>query len=335
MQLQKSNMAGINLPLVEAALGAGVWKYDLQTHEMAWSTGFFRIVGLDPNSIIPTPELYDSLLHPDDRIAPVEYFQKANAGELPVRRYRLIRPDGRLLWLSCKTERQFDREGRLVVLLGVVQDVTADEVARSEQSRLASFNTSARKITGADFWRADPQGKLIDLKGWMQFTGQNADQLRDYGSLSAVHPDDRERFRQAWQDGIARKQRIDLTVRVRHHSGTYQRFKNVAVPMTDDGGAILEWHGMTVAVDDTPSTSVATAAIQAAHIRAARALLDISAQQLAEMSQVSFSTLRRMESDASAVRQDSVEQVRAALELRGVQFLPRLNGQVSVGLAAV
>jgi hypothetical protein len=43
--------------------------------------------------------------------------------------------------------------------------------------------------------------------------------------------------------------------------------------------------------------------------------------QLAELSQVSFSTIRRMETEASAVRQDSIEQVRVALELRDVQFL--------------
>jgi len=335
LPLRNAKTAEKKLQLLEALLGAGIWTYDLQTRDVVWSAGLFRLLGFDPNSVVASLDLYDSLVHPDDRLSHEEVVEMAKAGELAVRRFRLIRPDGHLTWLESRTERQYDRQGRLAMLHSVIQDVAVDEKARAEQSRLASINASMRKITGADFWRADTEGKLLDVSNWMRFTGQNPDQLRDYGALSAVHPDDRDRFIKAWQNGIALKQRIDLSVRVRRHDGAYQRFKNIAVPIMDAEGVILEWHGMSWVADDAPSTPTAAVALQSAHIRAARGLLDISAQQLAEMSQVSFSTIRRMETDASAVRQESIEQVRTALELRDVQFMPGPNGQISVALASV
>jgi hypothetical protein len=137
----------------------------------------------------------------------------------------------------------------------------------------------------------------------------------------------------SWQNGISLKQRIDLSVRVRRYDGVYQRFRNSMVPVLDAEGAILEWHGMSWMADDPPLTPTAAVVLQSGHVRAARALLDITAQQLAEISQVSFSTIRRMEADASAVKPESVEQVRTALERRGVQFPPSVNGKISVALA--
>ncbi|QND17269.1 PAS domain-containing protein (plasmid) [Rhizobium leguminosarum bv. trifolii] len=335
MPLRNAKTAEKKLQLLEVLLGTGVWTYDLQTRDVVWSAGLFRLLGFDPNSIVASLDLYDSLVHPDDRLTHEEVVEMAKAGELAVRRFRVIRPDGHLIWLESRTERQYDRQGRLAMLHGVIQDVTDQEKVRSEQARLASINNSMRKITGADFWRADTEGKLLDFTNWMRFTGQTPEQLKDYGSLSAVHPDDRDLFTKTWQSGIALKQRIELSVRVRRHDGAYQRFKNSVVPVIDADGAILEWHGMSWVAEDAPSTPRTAVALQSAHVRAARALLDISAQQLAEMSQVSFSTIRRMEADASAVRQDSIDQVQAALGRRGVQFLQGQNGHISVALSPV
>ena len=56
------------------------------------------------------------------------------------------------------------------------------------------------------------------------------------------------------------------------------------------------------------------------------------AQELARIANVSFSTIRRIETDASTVRPESVEQVRGALEARGVRFDHRSDGFMTVGL---
>lgn len=321
------------IQLFESLLDVGTWTYDLRTRDVSWSQGLYLLLGLDPNAIIASFELYESFLHPDDRLSHEEVVAMAQSGDLAVRRFRIIRPDGHMIWLESRTDPQYDREGRLGVLHGVVQDVTEREKLRNENARVHQANASMRKITSGDFWRADPTGRLLDFSTWMKFTGQTAEQLKDYDSLDAVHPQDRDRFLRSWESAILLKQRMELSVRVRRYDGVYQRFENKIVPLTNSEGAITEWHGMSWIVDDSHSHHNYIADLRSCHLRAARALLDISAQELASASGVSFSTIRRMEVEASAVKQENLEQVRQELENRGVLFHAGDQGQISVSLA--
>ena len=78
--------------------------------------------------------------------------------------------------------------------------------------------------------------------------------------------------------------------------------------------------------------------INAAQIRAARALLDISQVRLAAMSSVSESTIKRLEA-ASEIRgsAESIWKIQQVLEVAGIEFIPaegeggpgvRLRGEV-------
>lgn len=73
-------------------------------------------------------------------------------------------------------------------------------------------------------------------------------------------------------------------------------------------------------------------AVEAPHIRAARALLGWSAQQLADVSKVSFSTVRRMEVDTGSVRAEAINRVKDTLEFYGIRFLLTADDHLSVTL---
>ena len=333
MPIRNAKTPEYRIHLLESLLGAGIWTYDVSSREVTWSPGLFRLIGLDAHSVMASTELYESLVHPDDRLTHEEIVQMAATGELSLRRFRIIRPDGRLIWVESRTEQQYDRNGKMAVLHGIVQDITAVEALRSDHARILNLNTSMTRITGGDIWRANPEGKLLDFSTWMRFTGQTTEELRDYEELSAIHPDDRKIFREAWAAGISARQNIELSVRVRRYDGIYQRFNNKIVPVLNQQGAIVEWHGMSWAVDDIATRPGPTISLQAPHIRAARALLDWSAQKLAQVSKTSFSTIRRMELDTTTVKPDSVERVRQLLESRGIRFLLTAEGDVSVALS--
>jgi PAS domain S-box-containing protein len=317
---------------MESLLCAGTWTYDLQSREITWSPGLYRLLGLDPNVVAASLGLYESLVHPDDRISHDDIVELAGAEGPAARRFRMIRPDGHMIWLESRTEVQYDRQGRLAVVHGVVQDVSGHEKLRLEHARLTASSRSMRKITGGEFWRADPDGQLLDMGGWVKFTGRSAEELRDFDQLPSIHPEDREPFRQAWTTGIRAKDRIELKVRVRRHDGVYHRFESVAVPVLDAEGVIAEWHGMSRIAEDTLPPVRTEHEVRSPHVRAARALLDLSAQELARIANVSFSTIRRLEADASTVRPESVEQVRRTLESRGVRFERSSDGHVTVSL---
>jgi len=334
MPLRNAKTPEKRAQLIEVFLGAGTWTYDLITRELTWSDGLYRLVGLDPKAVAASFDLYESLVHPDDRLAHEEIVELAHANQLSSRRFRVIRPDGHLIWLESRFDRQYDRSGRLAILHGVVQDVTNDHKAQIAHNRAAAANASLRKLVGGEFWRADSQGKLLDYTNWMRFTGQTAEQLRDYDRLAAVHPDDRQHFRTTWQGAIEGKYKLDLSVRVRRHDGVFQRFENTAVPLLDNDGEIVEWHGVSKLVEDIPAKPNLQNAVCEVHIRAARAMLGWTAQELAERSGISFSTIRRMEADAHSVKAENVERARETLENHGITFLSEPKDVVTVTFAA-
>ncbi len=335
MPLRNAKLADKRIELLEDLLRCGTWTYDLHSREVSWSRGLYELLGLDPNVISASFQLYESLSHPDDRLSHEEVVSAAKFGDLALRRFRIIRPDGHMIWLESRMDPQYDRDGRLGVLHGVVQDVTEQQRLRAVNERLQEATSSMRKITAGDFWRADPQGHLLDFAGWMQFTGQTAEQLRDYSSLDAVHPDDRQKFRASWENAIRQRQRHELSVRVRRHDGVYVRFENKIVPILSRDGEVLEWHGMSWIVDNEPERPSEIPELRSGHIRAARGLLDISAQELAAASGVSFSTIRRLEAGKGVIKEENLAQVRRELERCGVRFHVLENGQIAVAFRDV
>lgn len=334
MPLRNAKSPEKKVQLFETLLGAGSWTFDLRTQEVTWSAGLYHLVGLDPHAVVADFNLYQSLVHPDDHLANAELLSLASANRLSVRRFRIIRPDGHLIWLESTFEAQYDRDGKLGILHGVVQDVTAIQQATLEQRHTASLNSSMRKLLGGDFWRADPSGKLLDLTNWMRFTGLNEVELRNYDALEPIHPDDRQIFLETWAAAIAAKHRVDLRVRVRRHDGIYVLFQNSAVPVLDGDGEIVEWHGVSQPLAQRTPDCERARTITSRHIRAARALLDWTAPDLAELSGVSFSTIRRMEVDTDSVKPERIKEVRDTFEKHGVSFIRALHDTVSVSWRA-
>jgi PAS domain S-box-containing protein len=76
--------------------------------------------------------------HPDDSEADREGFRKQVAGELEFYSVekRLVRKDGRVIWLSVRSSPVRDAAGRLLYLVRVVQDITERKAAEQRQRLL-------------------------------------------------------------------------------------------------------------------------------------------------------------------------------------------------------
>lgn len=74
--------------------------------------------------------------------------------------------------------------------------------------------------------------------------------------------------------------------------------------------------------------------ITAAQMRAGRALIEWSQQELATRSGVSLPTIKRMEKvGPGRSAGDTIEAVQSALQVAGVQFIPENGGGAGVRLA--
>lgn len=110
----------------------GFWSWDRRTNEILLSDELYELYGFRSDAHTPA-QLLATSVHPDDREAILEAFERAKLGEatFPVD-HRVIRQDGELLWVNVQAELSRDRFGKPEALLGTIADIT-DRVRASEQ----------------------------------------------------------------------------------------------------------------------------------------------------------------------------------------------------------
>jgi two-component system CheB/CheR fusion protein len=107
-------------------------------------------------------------------------------------------------------------------------------------------------------WGARPDGGFDYIsRQWVEYTGiPDADQVH-WAWLDQVHPEDRERVRDAWRTAIKRSTNLEVEARIRAATGVYRWFKTRGTPIRDAQGKILKWYGTSTDVDDLKTTEQA------------------------------------------------------------------------------
>ncbi|AWN48456.1 hypothetical protein DK419_20590 [Methylobacterium terrae] len=105
-------------------------------------------------------------------------------------------------------------------------------------------------------WQSDPLGDWIwASRQWAAFTGQGPDRSRGGGWLDAVHPDDRDRTREAWQRAD-RRGYLSVEHRLRRQPSdasqedAYLWFSTRATPLRGRDGRPTTWFGTSTDIHD-------------------------------------------------------------------------------------
>ena len=314
------------LRLVEEQGQIGFWWHDIATGSITVSPGLARISGV-PTSVPRTRESMLNRIHPQDRPLQADMLDLLDTGHPLRREFRIVRPEGTIRWVSLRIDVVLGDDGQPIRFIGVVVDVTE----RREAQRAVEFNHGRRaallEATSALTWIADLSGQPIDYTAWCDLTGMQPQHCGGWGWLDAVHPNDRDRARNAYSTALAQGGVYNVDYRVMTRDGTYRWFNARSAPVRDTTGTIREWQGVLLPIDghqrpvagDPGDDEVLT--LTGAQIRGARGLLDWSLAQLAAASGVSVSTIKRMEDGSEgSTRASKSEAVRRALQNGGVSF---------------
>lgn len=103
------------------------------------------ILGIDAAEYLHNPGLWLQVLHPDDRErAADDYDSFLATGQPDTSDYRMIRPDGRVVWIHDRARMITDAEGKQVLCQGVMFDVTEQKEAE-EQVKFMAYHD---RLTG-------------------------------------------------------------------------------------------------------------------------------------------------------------------------------------------
>jgi len=105
-------------------------------------------------------------------------------------------------------------------------------------------------------WSTPANGEIeTGQPAWSAFTGQSFEELKGWGWLAAIHPDDRAATVQAWTRAVETATPYQVEHRVRRHDGHYRHLLARAHPVAGPDGGIREWAGLHIDIHDHKETA--------------------------------------------------------------------------------
>ncbi|HEV3435983.1 MAG TPA: PAS domain S-box protein, partial [Gemmata sp.] len=158
-------------------------------------------------------------------------------------------------------------DGRFIHTRMFTRDVTehkrAEEHLRASEVRYRTLTEAIPQLV----WNTTPDGLASYFnKRWLDYTGLSLEQSQGWGWMDAIHPDDRDRIRVAWQAtiqeaGMDSSDRFAQEFRLRRgYSDEYRWFLSVAVPLRRPTGEIDQWIGAMADIHDQKTATAAIAA---------------------------------------------------------------------------
>lgn len=106
--------------------GMGIWYRDFQENSISWSEKMYEFLNRDPEGEPIPGETFFEYIHPEDLPRVRDKFEKTVAERGPLFReeFRVVREDGRILWLASAGRISYDRKGEPLRMAGVNFDIT-------------------------------------------------------------------------------------------------------------------------------------------------------------------------------------------------------------------
>ncbi|MDP6546810.1 MAG: PAS domain S-box protein [Phycisphaerae bacterium] len=160
----------------------GSWQWNLRTGDFSMSDEMLRIHGLpleDPPDDVQA--IVASLVHPDDQARIRSLVEDAiTGGQGQEISFRIVRTDGDVRWLAASrhTVRQRGEDGRPVVLMGTVQDITEQRAAQIALQQSEEKYRAVVESAGEAICRLNAEGVFLFMNTiCAQRLGGTADEL--------------------------------------------------------------------------------------------------------------------------------------------------------------
>ena len=220
--------------------------WDANTNVFTHSPESVQILGEDQATSSTGDQVLETV-HPEDR----EVFKAAAASISPEKpdikiSYRMVRSEGTVIWLERNSRAQFDPQGRLLRIIGIVTDITerkrSEEALRTGEERLR-LAVQAGKMFAYE-WdaatdilvRSAESAQILGIDEVTPLTGQQI--------LSKVHPDDRQRLVAAVAALSTEKPNLAITYRMLRPDGTVIWVERNSRAHFDEQGKLLRIFGI-------------------------------------------------------------------------------------------
>ncbi len=123
----------------------GTWDWDIVNDRVTWSERVYEFHGLTPETFDGRVEGFQKLIHPEDAERVAQAIRRSLATRLGYQvEFRIVRPDGRVRWLTTTGKAHYDEDGKPVRMVGATRDITENKRTELERDALLASERAAR-----------------------------------------------------------------------------------------------------------------------------------------------------------------------------------------------
>ncbi|UCF93257.1 MAG: PAS domain-containing protein [Desulfobacterales bacterium] len=203
------------------------WLFDWLEQKVIYvSPAYEKIWGRSTEDLYNRYADWEDSVHPDDRAYAAESFARIlETGGGEPREYRIVRPDGKVRWVSDIGFAVRDQDGRVQRIAGIADDITERKRAEEELKKNQNLLDESQRIAHIGSWDMDVKtGAILWSNEAFRVFGARAQTFTPSfdGFVDRVHPGDRDmvlthlratqktkqfekfEYRTEWPDGTVR-----------------------------------------------------------------------------------------------------------------------------------
>ena len=186
---------------LERAMDAGehgLWDWNLETDEVYYSPGYFKMLGYDPDEFAMKKSTWVELMHPEDRkhcLPKIEKF--VNEGVPYTEDFRMKCKDGTYKWISARGKTYYhDKSGKPSRAVGVHVDI--DELKRKTEALKESHRMA--KMGRWDYYHQQDKLQWSEEIFDIFELDKNQKGSNYKADLERIHPEDLDWVERIWKN---------------------------------------------------------------------------------------------------------------------------------------
>jgi PAS domain S-box-containing protein len=225
----------------------GSWEVFPGTEELFWSDEQFRILGYEPSEIIPSFDLAQRHIHPDDLSAYMKKRDAALTEKCPYDiEFRIVRKDGAVRHLHSIANVELDTKGNIIRRNGTLQDITDQKRIRDALRENETRLKTAQRIGSIGSWDLDLKTRKRFWSDEMfRIFGYKPGEIEPGDTLvqSHLHPDDKDRYLKLHEIALRERNKLDWEFRIVRKDGAVRVCHLIAEVVRDQAANPVRYFG--------------------------------------------------------------------------------------------